>query len=148
LTIHQLLLFLIQQAITNPIEEFHRLHAVIEDTRRIAGAILPTQLSDAAQQIAVVVQAEQLVNRPVLCRIIRNKADKSLNKMRQRLQLLEAKVMETKGVRATTPKKAKGDGKKQPALKTVLKKGTAATGKKPTKPKAKTSTGNTPPSEN
>jgi hypothetical protein len=30
----------------------------------------------------------------------------------------------------------------------VLKKGTAASGKKPTKPKAKTSTGNTPPSEN
>jgi hypothetical protein len=68
--------------------------------------------------------------------------------MRQRLQLLEGKVMETKGVRATTPQKAKGDGKKQPALKTVLKKGTAASRKKPTKLKAKTSTGNTPPSEN
>jgi hypothetical protein len=62
--------------------------------------------------------------------------------------LLEAKVTETKGVQATTSKKAKGDGKKQPALKRVLKKGIAAAGKKPTKPKAKTSTGNTPPSEN
>jgi hypothetical protein len=55
--------------------------------------------------------------------------------MRQRLQSLEIKVTETKGVQATTPQKAKGDGKKQPALKTVLKKGTAAAGKKAHKAK-------------
>jgi hypothetical protein len=41
-TICQLLLFLIWQVITNPIEKFHRLHAVREEMRRIAGAILPT----------------------------------------------------------------------------------------------------------
>jgi hypothetical protein len=73
-TIHQLLLFLIQQAITNSIEEFYRLHAVREEMCRIAGAILPTQLLDAAQQIAAVVQAEQTVDCPVLCGIIRKEA--------------------------------------------------------------------------
>jgi hypothetical protein len=97
-TICQLLLFLIQQAITNLIEEFHQLQAVREEMYRIAGAILPTQLSDAAQRITAVVQAEQPIDRPVLCGIIRNEADKLLNKMRRCLQLLEAKVTETKGV--------------------------------------------------
>ncbi len=54
-TIRTLLLFLIQQAIANPITEFHRIHKLNDESKRIAVAIIPRQLSDAAQRIAAVV---------------------------------------------------------------------------------------------
>ena len=106
-TIRVLLLFLIQQAIANPITEFHRVHKVNDESKKIAVAIIPRQLSDTAQRIAAVVQAERPADRPVLCGLIREQADKSIEEMRKRLQLLEAKVAQDKGKhsgRPTTPK--------------------------------------------
>ena len=114
-TIRQLLLFLIQQAIANPITEFHRVHKTNDESRRIATAITPQQLSDAAQRIAAVVQAERPAARPVLCGLIREQADKSIEDMRKRLQSLEAKAAKDDGKnrgRPTSQKNASGDGKK------------------------------------
>ena len=145
--IRTLLLFLIQKAIANPITEFHRIHKVNDESKRIAVSIIPRQLSDAAQRIAAVVQAERPADRPVLCGLIREQADKSIEEMRKRLQSLEAKVAQDNGKnsgRPTTPKNASGDGNKKTTTKSTPKvttksilrtPGTAAATKPPNKKK-------------
>jgi len=123
-TIRTLLLFLIQQAITNPIMEFHRIHKLKDESKRIAVAIIPRQLSDAAQRIAAVVQAERPADRPVLCGLIREHADNSIEEMRKRLQSLKAKAANDNGKnsgRPTTQKKVSGDGNKKTTTKSTPK---------------------------
>jgi hypothetical protein len=123
-TIRTLLLFLIQQAIANPITEFHRVHKVNEESKRIAAAIIPRQLSDAAQRIAAVVQAERPADRPVLCGLIREHANKSIEEMRKRLQSLEAKAANDSGKnsgRPPTQKKGSGNGNKKTTTKSTPK---------------------------
>ena len=123
-TIHTLLLFLIQQAISNPITEFHCVHKVNNESKRIAVAIIPRQLSDSAQRIATVVQAERPANPPVLCGLIREQANKSMKEMRKRLQLLEAKAGQDNGKNSgcpTTPKNANSDGNKKTITKSTPK---------------------------
>ncbi len=114
--VRQQLLFLIQQAITNPIGQFHCLHKLKEESRHIEGAILPMQLSDAAQQIAVVVQAERPADRLVLSGLVHEHADKLVEEVTRRLQSLETKLANKHHPNAkcgcpTTQKNARGDGK-------------------------------------
>ncbi len=72
----------------NPIGEFHRLHKLKDKSRCIEGAILPTQLSDAAQWFAAVVQAERPVDRPVLCGLVCKHADKMIEEIKHAVSLL------------------------------------------------------------
>ena len=142
-----LLLFLIQQAIANPITEFHRIHKVNDESKRIAVSIIPRQLSDAAQRIATVVQAERPADRPVLCGLIREQADKSIKEIRKHLQSLETKAAQDNGKnsgRPTTPKNVSGNGNKKRTTKSTPKTttksilrtpGTAAATKPPNKKK-------------
>ena len=147
-TIRTLLLFLIQQAIANPITEFHRVHKVNEESKRILVAIIPRQLSDAAQHIAAVVQAERPADQPVLCGLIRKHANKTIKEMRKHLQSIKAKAAQDNGKnsgRPTTPKNASGDGNKKRTMKSTPKTttksilrtpGTAAATKPPNKKKS------------
>jgi hypothetical protein len=141
-TIHQHLLSLIQQAITNPITEFHRIHKLNDKSKQIASAILPTQLSDAAQCIVMVLQAERPAERLVLCRLICEHADKSIDNIQQCLQSLKAKAAKqsitTSGC-PTTQKNAKVNGKESTTKstpKSILKgTGNAITAKMPRRTK-------------
>ena len=94
------------------------------ESKRIAVAIIPRQLSDSAQRIATVVQAERPANPPVLCGLIREQANKSMKEMRKRLQLLEAKAGQDNGKNSgcpTTPKNANSDGNKKTITKSTPK---------------------------
>jgi hypothetical protein len=76
----------------NSIGEFHCLQKMKEELRRIKGAILPVQLLDDAQRIAVVVQVEHPINRLVLCGLVRKHADKLVKEVKQRIQLIDTKL--------------------------------------------------------
>ncbi len=151
-TIRQQLLFLIQQTIMNLIKELHCLHKMKEKLRHTEGAILPTQLSDAAQWIAVVVQAKCPIDHPVLCELVREHADKLVEEVKQRLQSIEKKLANKHHLNAkcgcpTTQKNARGDGKsKTNPPKSILRKmGPAAAVTMPTKTKKTTGCIKTPP---
>ncbi len=118
------------------------------ELKRIAVAIIPRQLLDAAQRIATVVQAERPTDRPVLCELIREQTDKSIEEMWKRLQTLETKAAQDNGKnsgRPTTPKNASGNGNKKRTMKSTPKTttksilrtpGTAAATKPPNKKKS------------
>jgi hypothetical protein len=77
-----------------------------------------------SSQDAPVVQAERPANRPVLCGLIREQTDKSIEEMQKRLQTLEAKAAQDNGMnsgRPTTPKNASGDGNKKTTTKSTPK---------------------------
>jgi hypothetical protein len=64
--------------------------------RRIVKATVEPQLQHAAARIAAVVEAEGPTNRPTLKGLIHDDVDKATEELYRRIQLLEAKLGETK----------------------------------------------------
>ncbi len=87
---------LLTNGIATPLRAFHARVVDNAQARRIAKATVEPQLEHAAARIAAVVEAERPANRPTLKGLIHEDVDKTTEGLLCRLQLLEAKLGETK----------------------------------------------------
>ena len=87
---------LLDNGIITPMRVFHA--CVIDNAQdhRITKATMEPQLEHAAARIAAVIEAERPANRPTLKGLIHDDVDKKIEELYRRIQLLEAKLGETK----------------------------------------------------
>jgi hypothetical protein len=119
---------LMEQGVIGPLLQFHACIIWNQQEQQIAKATIEPCLTSAAKRIVAVVEAERPASCPTFKGLIHDDVDKTTDELKQRIQLLEAKLGNKQA------KNVKGDGKK--------KKGKVVA-QKNTKPKTATSS---PPS--
>ena len=80
------------KCIFEPIQLFHKTRLDNEEAKQIKAAITLPRLSETAQRVAQVVASERPTERPVLCGLIQETADKTTSDLEKRILLLEDKL--------------------------------------------------------
>ena len=82
----------IMKCVNEPIPSFHKQRLDNKELKRIKAALPLPRLSDTAQQVAQVIASEYPIERPVLCGLIQETANKSISDLKKRLKSLEDKL--------------------------------------------------------